>query len=332
MNPQSIKSSLARSYRSLTARAVKTGGPTSGAIGLAADLGTPVASFVPWLAVGAAVVTVVAALFWFGGYRRKLKRALADGSITQEEMEHAIEHNGWSVGFAFGLVSSIVLVLLMGAQQVSEGQDKGALASLVPALERVQASVLNIERDVSAVKETTARVEAKTQEVLSKLNEMELPNKAKAQIQQFSVEAQSEADAQALDKFLGANTGKIVRLEISVCSEVESKCPLIEAEGASLTFQAFGDSQVGNDYCADKDTNIGNGIAFYFDSSDRGADGKQANVWGWDKMKECAGRKHMGVLRVAGHYLVPEASGFAQGWTEWMLEPISDKDIVLKKY
>jgi len=87
--------------------------------------------------------------------------------VTQEELEQATEHNGWSVGFAFGLVSTVVLCLFMGAQKLAAEEDKGVLATLVPVLEQVQKSLFKIEKDVVEVKETTQRIESKTEQVLT---------------------------------------------------------------------------------------------------------------------------------------------------------------------
>ncbi len=92
--------------------------------------------------------------------------------MTQEELEQATEHNGWSVGFAFGLVSTVVLCLFMGAQKLAAEEDKGVLATLVPVLGQVQKSLLKIEKDVVEVKETTQRIESKTEQVLTKLEDM----------------------------------------------------------------------------------------------------------------------------------------------------------------
>lgn len=175
----SICGTCGRSYQSLMLRAAKAGGPLSGMVGLAADLGTPVADFILWLTIGTAALTLVAGLLWFGGHQRKLRRAMSDGKVTQAELEHATEHNGWSVGFAFGLVSTVVLCLFMGAQKLAAEEDKGVLATLVPALEQVQKSLFKIEKDVAEVKDTTTRIESKadtiqdtTQKVLTKLEDM----------------------------------------------------------------------------------------------------------------------------------------------------------------
>lgn len=160
-------------------RAAKVGGPLSGMVGLAGDLGTPVANFILWLTIGSAVLTALSGVLWFGGQQRKLRRALADGVVSQEELEQITERNPWSVGFAFGLVSTVVLCLFMGAQRLAAEEDKGVLATMVPALEEVQKKLFNIEKDVAVVKETTTRIETKTdavkettQKVLTKLEDL----------------------------------------------------------------------------------------------------------------------------------------------------------------
>lgn len=175
----SITGTCGRNYQSLMLRAAKLGGPITGAVGLAGDLGTPVANFILWMAIASAVLTLFAGVIWFGGQQRKLRRALADGVVTQEELERATERNPWSVGFAFGLVSTVVLCLFMGAQRLAAEEDKGVLATLVPPLEQVQQSLFKIEKDVAEVKDTTSRIESKTdtiqdttQKVLTKLEDM----------------------------------------------------------------------------------------------------------------------------------------------------------------
>lgn len=175
----SICGTCGRNYQSLMLRAAKMGAPVTGVLGLAGDLGTPVADFILWMTVGAAALTVVAGLLWFGGQQRKLRRALAAGTLSQEEIEQATEQNPWSVGFAFGLVSTIMLSLFMATQRLAAEEDKGVLATLVPQLEQMQKSLFNLEKDVAEVKDTTTRIESKTdtiqdttQKVLTKLEDM----------------------------------------------------------------------------------------------------------------------------------------------------------------
>ena len=168
----SLCGTCGRSYQSLMMRAAKAGAPLSGLVGLAADLGTPVANFILWLTIGTGCLTLLAGILWFGGQQRKLRLALANGQASQEEIERATEHNVWSVSFAFGLVSTIVLCLFMGAQKLAAEEDKGVLATLVPALEKMQQSLLKVEKGVAEVKQSTERIETKTEAVLAKLEDM----------------------------------------------------------------------------------------------------------------------------------------------------------------
>jgi hypothetical protein len=153
----------------------------------------------------------------------------------------------------------------------------------------------------------------------------DLLNLEKNQIKSFSMESKTEKDAQALDKFLEENKNKIVKLEISVCSIIDSKCPLITTENNHLSFKAFMTDDNDNEICNIK--SLGEGIAFYFSKSDN-----DNNVWGWEKHAECSNNNHFGLYIVDGYFLVPEVAGWGMGWTEWMLTPIPKKDIELKKY
>lgn len=57
------------------------------------------------------------------------------------------------------------------------------------------------------------------------------------------------------------------------------------------------------------------------------------NVWDWYKFEDCKNNpEKFGVLRVSGYYIVPEGPGSGQGWLEWLLSPVDEKDILLKKY
>lgn len=158
-----ICGTCASSYQVLIARAMKAGGPISGLIGFAGDMGTPVANFILYLTLSAAALTAVCGFVWFGTQQRKLRRAMADGRLSQQELEEITEHSPWSIGFAFGLVGTVILSLFMLFQKLAAEEDKGILATLVPALENVQKSLFNLEKDVKEVKQTTDRIEAKTE-------------------------------------------------------------------------------------------------------------------------------------------------------------------------
>jgi len=129
-------------------------------------------------------MTLVAGWVWFGKRQRALRAALSDGKITQEELAHATESNGWSITFAFGLVATLIVSLAMVAQLLmpkpeEAGPDRGVLATMMPALQKMQDSLFNIQKDVSEIKTVTGetkaqteRIEEQTAQVITKLDEM----------------------------------------------------------------------------------------------------------------------------------------------------------------
>ena len=109
-------------------------------------MGAPLASFVFYFTVAAATVTVVCGFLWFGRHQRAMMQALADGRLTQEELAAATESNVWSVGFAFGLVATIVLALVLGAQHLAAKPNTGIVATMIPPFEQVQTSLFRLQQ------------------------------------------------------------------------------------------------------------------------------------------------------------------------------------------
>jgi len=202
----SVAGMLAGSYRQLMGRAAKVGAPAGGLIGMCADLGAPVASLAMYFTIGAAVLTLVAGFMWFGRRQRQLRAAMADGKITPEELAEMTQSNGWSVTFAFGLVTTLVLGLVFAAQALiskkdDDGHERGVLATVITPLQKLQDSVFNLQKDVTAIKETTAetkaqteRIESKQDQVLAKLADMSRAFEAAAQGGTFIENAQTPAE------------------------------------------------------------------------------------------------------------------------------------------
>jgi len=179
----SIVGTCAGSYRNLMGRAVKVGGPAGGLVGVLADLGAPVADLVLYFTLACAAITLAAGIIWFGKRQKALRAALSDGKITQEELAHATESSGWSITFAFGLVATVVLGIVFLAQAVvtkpDDGPERGVVATLVPALQKMQDSMFKIEKDVAEIKTVTGetkaqteRIENKTEQVITKLDDL----------------------------------------------------------------------------------------------------------------------------------------------------------------
>ena len=196
---------LAGSYRQLMGRAAKVGGPVGGLIAMCADLGAPVAALAMYFTIGAAVLTVVAGFMWIGRRQRQLRAALADGKITPEELAQIASSNGWSVTFAFGLVTTFILGLVFLTQSLmlkeDEGPDRGVLATIITPLQKVQDSLFNLQKDVTAIKEVTAetkeqteRIESKQDKVLAKLYDMSRAFGAAAQSGTFIANPQTPTE------------------------------------------------------------------------------------------------------------------------------------------
>ena len=179
----SVVGTCTSSYRHLMGRAVKVGGPAGGLVGVLADLGAPVADLVLYITLACAGITLAAGIIWFGKRQRALRAALSDGKITQEELAHATESNGWSVTFAFGLVATVIMGIVFLAQSLvakpQDGPERGVIATLIPALQTMQDSMFKIEKDVAEIKtvagETkaqTSRIEQKTDLVAEKLDDL----------------------------------------------------------------------------------------------------------------------------------------------------------------
>jgi hypothetical protein len=196
---------IAGSYRQLMGRAAKVGGPAGGLIGMCADLGAPVASLAMYFTVGAAALTVMAGWMWFGRRQRQLRVAMADGRITGEEMAEITQSNAWSVTFAFGLVTTLILGIVFLAQSLmpkkDDGPDRGVLATIITPLQKVQDSLFNLQKDVTEIKAVTGetkaqteRIEAKQDQVLTKLEDMSRAFEAAAQSGTFIENAQTPAE------------------------------------------------------------------------------------------------------------------------------------------
>lgn len=163
-----IRDLAKQNFNYLWERAAKIIVPIAAIGGFVADVLAPIGPFVSILLGLTATLCVVSAVVWFGFKRRQIRRALADGNIDQSEMARIDEVSNWSVAFAFSFVASIVLMAFFGAQKAfatGEDEGRGALAGAVPQIAQMQAQLLGL-------KETTERIDATTQRLENKADEM----------------------------------------------------------------------------------------------------------------------------------------------------------------
>lgn len=110
-----------------------------------------------------------------------------------------------------------------------------------------------------------------------------------------------------LDKFLEDNKGKVVRLSLVSCPELNLKCGQTQMTSSSLSYSTNYES-------CDYDSELGEGITFYLGSD------VENSVSSEDRDSSlCNINKGISLLKSSGVYKVPDSAGWGQGWTEWIL-------------
>lgn len=168
----SLSASAVRSARTFIGRGAKIGTPLAALCGIIADLGSTVAKFSVYLLIIALAVTLISGLIWFMQYRRRYLRAAADGVIQREELAQLSERNAWSVTFAFGVVTAVVMAGFVAADAFAGKGDKGVIASVVPGMDRVQKSIFRTEKKVDAVKEDTSAIRSDTAHLVASVDQI----------------------------------------------------------------------------------------------------------------------------------------------------------------
>lgn len=142
-------------------------------------------------------------------------------------------------------------------------------------------------------------------------------NLQKNRIQTLTLQVENPDDKHLIYEFLTKNKRKIVKLDISTCRIRQDECPSIVFEDGVITFT----NNYDGDDCAAGDHSNG-GIVFFFDQT-----GLE-----WYKFEPCVSNAHEGVNRISGYFLAPDGAGFGQGWSEWLLSSVPEKDVLLKNY
>jgi hypothetical protein len=143
--------------RAFVGRGAKLSAPITAVCGIISDLASTLGRFSLFLFVVSLVVAIVSGLLWFVGYRRKFQAAAADGAVDAAELAAMSERNIWSVLFAFSIVSSVVMGGFVLAEKMSD-PDKGAIATVVPGMDKVQEALFRVEKKVDAVKADTTAI------------------------------------------------------------------------------------------------------------------------------------------------------------------------------
>lgn len=161
-----------QNMRSFVGRSAKVSGPITAICGAIADLASTIGAFAFYLFILALITAVVSGFLWFARYRREFVAAAANGSIDPAEAAALGERNVWSVTFAFSVVASIVMGGFVLAAKLSKAEDKGVLASTIPGLEQLQASLFRVEKKIDDVKTDTTAIRSDTARIATSVEEI----------------------------------------------------------------------------------------------------------------------------------------------------------------
>lgn len=165
--------------RAFVSRGAKLSAPITAICGAIADLASTIGKFCIWLFILSLLIAIVSGILWFVGYKHRFLAAAADGKVDAAELENLRERNVWSVLFAFSIVATVVMGGFVLAEKLSGGDDKGALATMVPGMDRVQESLFRVEKklddvkaDTSALRADSAETRANTARIASSVEEI----------------------------------------------------------------------------------------------------------------------------------------------------------------
>lgn len=168
----SLGATAMRNARTFVGRGAKIGGPIAAACGIVADLASTVAKFSLYLFLAATLVAFLSGFVWFLQYRRSYLQAAADGVLQPDELEELSERSGWSMVFAFSVVAAVVMAGFVAVDAFAGKDDRGAIASVVPGMDRVQEAVFRTEKKVDAIKEDTEAIRGDTSRLVASVDKM----------------------------------------------------------------------------------------------------------------------------------------------------------------
>ncbi len=157
--------SLAGAAQDTFGRAAKIGGPVVIAGGAFSDVVTPLAPVALYATILAGSITVLSGCIWFFGYRRKFVTAMRDGKIDATEARELAATNRWAILFAFSFIAMIIMGIVTATGATISKDNRGALASSIPALQKIQNDLFDLKKDVKDIKKDTEKIASDTGEI-----------------------------------------------------------------------------------------------------------------------------------------------------------------------
>jgi len=147
--------------RGMFGRAGKIGVPIMALLGALSDAAEPLGPFSFIFAVGLMALAIAATVLNHLVSRRRFDAAASDGTISDDDRVVLAQGSAWAAVAAFSVVGSLFCWILVGLQQVASEGERGVLASNIVPIARLQESLLGLQQDVTAIRDTTARTENK---------------------------------------------------------------------------------------------------------------------------------------------------------------------------
>ena len=92
--------------------------------------------------------------------------------LQPDELAELSERNGWAMVFAFAVVAAVVMAGFVAVDAFAGKGDRGAIASVVPGMDRVQEAIFRTEKKVDAIKEDTTAIRGDTARLVASVDKM----------------------------------------------------------------------------------------------------------------------------------------------------------------
>lgn len=139
-----------------------------GAIGILSDISFPGEMIVLTIAGILLVVCLISGLITFNFFKQM------DGSSTDEDLIEVVSKSQTSTIFVASFVSFAIVLGIYSIQKLTDSQDKGVLASFIPAVEKIQGSLFSINKNTENMSHSLDAIKEHTKKMVNKYEMSEL--------------------------------------------------------------------------------------------------------------------------------------------------------------
>jgi hypothetical protein len=160
---------MTKTVRSNLSDSLKSHAPIAGTIGtiggFAADVLAPLADFALYIFLAGLIISFFLGVKWFKKSKPELIEAISDKKLTDNEIRELFVSNKVSKAFSFSAILTVIMLFVTVGQWILGDEDKGLLATNIPGIEQLQGQLLNIEKGINEIKETTEGIKQDTVDI-----------------------------------------------------------------------------------------------------------------------------------------------------------------------